>query len=160
MLVALSACIRAGSRETGAREDLGVTPSSIPVTGRTALVVDDSADQGDLLRLHLERLGYDVVVVTTAEAAIDSYRRLVPAVAIIDLLLPGIDGWQLVRTMKQEVPDCVLVVTSVLGLEEFPIVDGVLPKPFTAADVARTLTPLFPAASAAVEADDDGGQGR
>ncbi|NQX33497.1 response regulator [Herbiconiux sp. VKM Ac-2851] len=137
-----------------------MTPSPAPVTGRTALVVDDSADQGDLLRLHLERLGYEVVLVVTAEAAIESYRRLAPAVAIIDLMLPGIDGWQLVRTMKQEVPDCVLVVTSVLGLEEFPIVDGVLPKPFTAADVAKTLALLFPAASATGESDHDGGQGR
>ncbi|MGD8196084.1 response regulator [Herbiconiux sp. P18] len=112
--------------------------------GRTALVVDDSDDQGDLLRLHLERLGYQVELVTTAEAAITSYRALMPAVAVIDLLLPGIDGWQLVRTMKADVPDCVLVVTSVLGLEDFPLVDGVLPKPFTARDVARVLGTLFP----------------
>ncbi|MDO9396082.1 MAG: response regulator [Herbiconiux sp.] len=127
----------------------------------TALVVDDSDDQADLLRVHLERLGYDVVVVGTAEAAIVSYRELEPAVAIIDLLLPGIDGWQLVRTMKQEVPHCVLVVTSVLGLEEFPIVDGVLPKPFTAADVATTLAALFPTAVAVGDTgtEHDGGLG-
>ncbi len=110
----------------------------------TALVVEDSEDQGDLLRVHLRRLGYEVEVVTTAEAAIDSYRSLTPSVAIIDLLLPGIDGWELVRRMKDEAPDCVLVVTSVLGLEEFPLVDGVLPKPFTAVDVSRVLTESFP----------------
>ncbi|MCS5713340.1 response regulator [Herbiconiux sp. CPCC 205716] len=137
-----------------------MTTSAAPVTGRIALVVDDSVDQGDLLRLHLERLGYEVALVGTAEAAIESYRRLEPAVAIIDLMLPGIDGWQLVRTMKQEVPECVLIVTSVLGLEDFPIVDGVLPKPFTAADVAATLALLFPAAPAADDADHDGGLGR
>jgi CheY-like chemotaxis protein len=129
--------------------------------GRTALVVDDSDDQGDLLRLHLERLGYDVELVPTAEAAITSYRSLMPAVAIIDLLLPGIDGWQLVRTMKTEAPDCVLVVTSVLGIEEFPLVDGVLPKPFTARDVARVLGALFPQADLAGAAHpDDGGATR
>lgn len=43
------------------------THARIPLT---ALVVEDSEDQGDLLRVHLCRLGYEVEVVTTAEAAI------------------------------------------------------------------------------------------
>jgi CheY-like chemotaxis protein len=128
-----------------------------PPAPRTALVVDDSEDQGDLLRLHLGRLGYKVTVVGTAEAAISSYHRLAPAVAIVDLLLPGIDGWQLISTMKRDVPECVLVVTSVLSLEEYPLVDGVLPKPFTGADVARVLGALFTEDGRAIAARPENG---
>ncbi|WP_066043989.1 response regulator transcription factor [Herbiconiux solani] len=129
-------------------------------TRRTALVVDDSEDQAELLQHHLERLGYEVTVVGTAEAAITSYHRLAPAVAIIDLLLPGIDGWQLISTMKRDVPDIVLVVTSVLGLEDYPLVDGVLPKPFTARDVARVFGALFPEDGGAIVAPAESGGSR
>ncbi len=112
--------------------------------GRSALVVDDSEDQGDLLRVHLERLGFTVSVVGTAEVAMDSYRTTAPAVAVVDLLLPGIDGWQLVDAMKSEVPDSRLVVTSVLGVEEYPNVDAILPKPFTFKQIAHTMDTIFP----------------
>lgn len=112
--------------------------------GRSALVVDDSEDQGDLLRVHLERLGFTVAVVGTAEVAMDSYRKGAPAVAVVDLLLPGIDGWQLVEAMKSEIPDARLVVTSVLGAEDYPAADAVLPKPFTFKQIAHTMDTIFP----------------
>ncbi|WP_440709370.1 response regulator [Herbiconiux sp. YIM B11900] len=112
--------------------------------GRSALVVDDSEDQGDLLRVHLERLGFTVSVVGTAEVAMRSYRADAPEVAVVDLLLPGIDGWQLVAAMKSEVPDSRLVVTSVLGVEDYPSVDAILPKPFTFKQIAHTMDTIFP----------------
>ncbi|WP_382307518.1 response regulator [Herbiconiux sp. UC225_62] len=112
---------------------------------RNALVVDDTPDQAELVELLLERLGYVVVTVNTAEAAIAAYAELEPQLAIVDLLLPGIDGWALVTAMKRDVPECRLLVTSVLGLEEYPVVDGVLPKPFSAADLAAELDRMFAA---------------
>ena len=112
--------------------------------GQSALVVDDSEDQGDLLRVHLERLGFAVAVVGTAEAAMEAYRAEAPAVAVVDLLLPGINGWQLVDTMKSEIPGTRLVVTSVLGTEDYPSVDAVLPKPFTFKQVAHTMSDILP----------------
>lgn len=114
-----------------------------PRHNRHALVVDDTPDQAELVELHLTRLGYAVVTVDTAEAAITAYGELEPQIAIIDLLLPGIDGWQLVTAMKRDVPDCLLLVTSVLDLEHYPLVDGVLPKPFTGTDLANKLTTMF-----------------
>lgn len=112
--------------------------------GRSALVVDDSEDQGDLLRVHLERLGFTVSVVGTAEVAMDSYRSAAPTVAVVDLLLPGIDGWQLVEAMRSEVPDSRLVVTSVLGAEAYPSADAILPKPFTFAQIAQLMDTILP----------------
>jgi DNA-binding response OmpR family regulator len=112
--------------------------------GRSALIVDDSEDQAHLLQVHLERLGFTVSIAGTAEDAIESYRRIEPAVAVVDLVLPGMDGWQLVDAMKAEVPGSRLVVTSVLGAEEYPTADALLPKPFTFRQVAHTMDSIFP----------------
>ncbi|MFB2582471.1 response regulator [Herbiconiux sp. P15] len=115
-----------------------------PHAGRSALIVDDSEDQAHLLQVHLERLGFSVSVVGSAEAAMDSYRRIEPTVAVVDLLLPGMNGWQLVEAMKAEVAGSRLVVTSVLDAEDYPAADAVLPKPFTFRQVARTMDTIFP----------------
>jgi CheY-like chemotaxis protein len=112
--------------------------------GRAALIVDDSEDQAHLLSVHLERLGFSVSVVGSAEAAMESYRRVEPAVAVIDLLLPGMDGWELIDAMKADAPGARLIVTSVLGTEDYPAADAVLPKPFTFRQVADTMDTIFP----------------
>ncbi len=120
-------------------------PLPTPSNARNALVVDDTPEQAELVELLLQRLGYAVVTVNTAEAAIVAYAALEPQIAIVDLLLPGIDGWALVTAMKRDVPGCLLLVTSVLELEEYPVVDGVLPKPFSAAELAAVLDRMFAA---------------
>jgi CheY-like chemotaxis protein len=121
-----------------------VAERSAPHEGQSALIVDDSEDQAHLLQAHLERLGFSVSVVGTAEDAIASYRRLEPAVAVVDLLLPGMDGWQLIAAMKADVPASRLIVTSVLDAKDYPEADAVLPKPFTFKQIAQTMRSIFP----------------
>jgi CheY-like chemotaxis protein len=103
------------------------------------LVVEDSEDQAGLLRRYFEKAGCDVTVVESAEDAISAYELERHDLAVIDLQLPGMDGWQLASKLKSERPACAIAITSVLDESDFPIADATLPKPFTGAQVRQVL---------------------
>ncbi|MGV8881808.1 MAG: response regulator [Rhodoglobus sp.] len=113
----------------------------------TVLVVDDSEDQAELLRCYLEKVGCSVTTTSTAEGAIASYRAATPDLAIIDLVLPGMDGWELVAQLRRDVPGCAIAVTSVLDKAKYPTADAILPKPFTGAQVRKVVADLVPRGS-------------
>ena len=108
------------------------------------LVVEDNPDQRDLLRLNFERSGCRVDLAASAEEAILAYRANAPDLAVIDIILPGMDGPTLIDQLKRELPDCAIVVTSVLDPADFPSSDGVLPKPFTRAQVESVVEACLP----------------
>ena len=107
--------------------------------GMSVLVVEDSPDQADLLRLHLQGAGCQVALVGTAEDAIAAYADRTFDLAVVDLHLPGMDGWELVGHMKRDRPDLAIAVTSVLDRSDYPDVPWALPKPFTKAQVRAVL---------------------
>jgi CheY-like chemotaxis protein len=108
------------------------------------LVVDDSEDQRTLLARYFERAGCVVVSVGSAEDAILAYSRSTPHLAVIDLVLPGMSGWELSSRLRADRPECVIVVTSVLDPADYPLADASLPKPFTGAQVRRVLRDHVP----------------
>ena len=66
-----------------------------PSTAVQVLIVDDSEDQRMLLRRYFERAGCEVAEASTAADAITSFAANVPDLTVIDLVLPGMDGWEL-----------------------------------------------------------------
>jgi CheY-like chemotaxis protein len=108
------------------------------------LVVDDSADQRLLLSTYLKRAGCEVHVASTAEEAIESCGETVPDLAIIDLVLPGMDGWELAQRLRAELPSLPLAITSVLDVEDYPAAEACLPKPVTGAAVREVLREFVP----------------
>ena len=86
----------------------GITPESILEHQSTnslerkrhALVVDDVADVTDLLSVVLTREGYEVVTADSAFAAIDAARQHKFDVIISDIGMPGMDGYDLARTLR------------------------------------------------------------
>mgnify|MGYP000217430204 CR=1 FL=1 len=103
------------------------------------LVVEDSPDQAELLRKNFVKAGCSVRTVTTGEEAIAAALELVPDLAVIDLVLPGMDGWELVAHFRAAWPACAIVVSSVLDPQDFPPADAILPKPFTGTQVRELL---------------------
>jgi CheY-like chemotaxis protein len=108
------------------------------------LIVEDSEDQRALLRRYFERAGCEVSVAETAEDAILSYSRSTPDLAVIDLVLPGMDGWALTDRLRADRPDCVIAITSVLDPDRYPASEAALPKPFTGAQIRRVLRDFVP----------------
>ncbi len=66
------------------------------------LVVDDEEDLQELLRYNLEKEGYSVSCVSSGEEALASVRKSVPDIIVLDLMLPGMDGFDVCRALKKE----------------------------------------------------------
>jgi len=106
----------------------------------TILVVEDEADIREMVAFHLERAGYHVRQARSGESARTSVRAHPPDLIILDLMLPGIDGMDLCRTLKSDpetahIPIVILTALDeetdiVLGLELGS--DDYVTKPFSA----------------------------
>jgi PAS domain S-box-containing protein len=66
-----------------------------------ALVVEDSPQAGELLRMYIESAGYRVEIARNGLDAVDMAKRLHPSVITLDLLLPMKDGWQVMKELKR-----------------------------------------------------------
>jgi len=66
------------------------------------LVVEDEPDILDLIRYNLEKAGYGVVPAATGEAGLTLAREAPPALIVLDLMLPGMDGLSVCRALKRE----------------------------------------------------------
>jgi CheY-like chemotaxis protein len=110
----------------------------------TVLVVDDSDELRELMTTYLVKAGCVVVAVQNAEDAIAAYLLETPDMAIVDLLLPGMNGWEFVGRLRSDRPSCAIVVTSVLDAADFPPSEARLPKPFTRAQILKVLDDCVP----------------
>lgn len=79
------------------------------------LVVDDEPDVLLLCRLNLEQRGHEVLEAPNGQVALELARERLPDIVILDLMLPGIDGYEVMRTLRAD-PDTadlrVLVLTA------------------------------------------------
>ncbi|MCC2954610.1 PAS domain-containing protein [Massilia sp. IC2-477] len=78
----------------------GVEPQAAPAALRV-LVVDDNTDAAELVAMFLGLLGYDVCVEFSAAAALERARQVMPQVCLLDIGLPGMDGKELARRLRQ-----------------------------------------------------------
>jgi len=89
-------------------------PVAAPTTTRRRLMlVEDNDDAARALRMALEQLGYDVAVAHDAPIALNLAKTFQPDVALLDLGLPIMDGWELARRLKTALePPPVVAVTA------------------------------------------------
>lgn len=66
------------------------------------LVVDDDKEVVRLMRAYLEQAGYEVLVAYEGDTAVHILRRDKPDLALLDLMLPGKDGWEITRLMRSD----------------------------------------------------------
>lgn len=107
------------------------------------LIVDDSEDHLNLLRRHFELAGCDVVAARDAESAIDDLGDK-PDLAVIDLMLPGMNGWELTELIQSQYPSIPVAISSVLDQESYPPTDAALPKPVSRATIRLVLHNCVP----------------
>ncbi|MEP6495640.1 MAG: response regulator [bacterium] len=70
-------------------------------TQPTILVVDDNYDNAEIIRQYLEIRGYPIVVAHSGDEALAAFDRVHPALVLLDVMMPGRDGWEVCRVMKQ-----------------------------------------------------------
>lgn len=110
----------------------------------TVLVVDDEPDQLGLLTAFLNREGCTVIAAASGEHALALPVDLRVDLMILDLLLPGVDGWELAAELRTRFPGCPQAITSVLDVQDYPEAEESLPKPVTRAHIAALLARWVP----------------
>ncbi|MCR5746419.1 MAG: response regulator transcription factor [Lachnospiraceae bacterium] len=112
------------------------------------LIVDDDENIAELISLYLTKECFDTQIVNDGEAALSAFDRFEPDLILLDLMLPGIDGYQVCREIrsKSQTPIIMLsakgeVFDKVLGLELGA--DDYMEKPFDSKElVARVKAVL------------------
>ena len=102
---------------------------------RTILIVDDEPNIRGFLKLALEDEGYRVETAADGQDALDKVRRNPPDAVLLDLVMPGVDGWSFLATRRTLSAECrcpVLVMSAVGGwnLARELGASGFLAKPF------------------------------
>jgi two-component system response regulator VicR len=65
------------------------------------LVVDDNHDNADIIRDYLEARGYPISVAYDGDEAMKKFESEKPSIILLDVMMPGRDGWQVCRDIKQ-----------------------------------------------------------
>ena len=126
------------------------------------LIVDDDKNICDLLRLYLEKEGYQTFQAHDGEAALAAYTQNKPDLVLLDVMMPKMDGWEVCRRIRAQGQTPVIMLTAkgetfdkVLGLELGA--DDYIIKPFDSKElVARVRAVLrrFQPKQAAVVSDE------
>lgn len=66
----------------------------------TILIVDDDPDSLDIVRTFLESKGYDVHVAREGKAGLAKVEEVEPDLVLLDVMMPGMDGWEVARVIK------------------------------------------------------------
>ena len=122
---------------------------------RKILIIEDDKKLADLLRLYLEKDGCRVLVAHDGREGLAAARQRRPDLIVLDLMLPGLDGLDLCRTLRAESALPILILTARSTEDEKLIgldlgADDYVTKPFSPREVvARVRAVLRRAASAA-----------
>lgn len=134
-----------------------------PVTAARVLVVDDERDIVALVSYHLAKAGYQVVTASTGRDALENARREQPALIVLDLMLPGISGFEVIEQLRADERTRGIAVLMLTARREEPDrirglslgADDYLTKPFSPEElVLRVGAILRRARSAPTEASD------
>lgn len=119
------------------------------MTGELILLVDDEPNIIELAQLYLEREGYNIITAFDGKSALDAVEKQRPALLVLDLMMPEVDGLEVCRTLRgKKDPVSILMLTArdedidkILGLELGA--DDYLTKPFNPRElVARVKAVL------------------
>src|SRR5262245_4624254 len=118
---------------------------------RIALIVEDEKDTGVLLGEHLRRWGFDPTVLTEGTPALPWVRQNKPDLILLDLLLPGMDGFTICENLKLDRETNLIPVIMITALTDPDDkvhglqvgADRYLTKPFTAAELQRAIREVF-----------------
>lgn len=82
------------------------------------LVIDDDPSLRRVLEYNLEEDGYEVSVAESGGAGLQAFDELSPALVITDLKMPGIDGFQVLREIKERSPETLVMIITAFGAVE------------------------------------------
>ncbi|MBO5913327.1 MAG: response regulator transcription factor [Clostridia bacterium] len=114
------------------------------MSNKKVLIVDDDTNICELLRLYLEKDGFDTVVANDGEAAIVKFNLEEPDMVLLDIMMPKLDGWQVCRAIRKNSNVPIIMLTAkgetfdkILGLDLGA--DDYVTKPFDSKEVVARV---------------------
>ena len=111
---------------------------------RKVLIVEDDHNIADLLRLYLEKEGYEVTIALDGLKGVEQFRIVQPDLVLLDVMLPAMDGWSVCRTIRGEAKTPIIMLTAksetedkVYGLKQGA--DDYITKPFEMKEVLARI---------------------
>ena len=122
------------------------------------LIVDDDKNICELLRLYIEKDGYETVIANDGDEAIKTFGAEKPDIILLDVMLPKLDGWQVCREIRKSSQVPIIMLTAkgetfdkVLGLELGA--DDYVVKPFDSKEVVARIKAVLRRCTTAEEAN-------
>ena len=111
------------------------------------LVVDDNEDNANIIRDYLEAKGYPITVAYNGDEALALFAKDKPAIVLLDVMMPGRDGWQVCRAIKATPEGRSTRVVMVTALQDWMDkrqaietgADDYVEKPFELAKLAQVV---------------------
>jgi signal transduction histidine kinase/DNA-binding response OmpR family regulator len=124
------------------------------------LIVEDDSTAYDKMAIDLGRAGFRCLRARTGEEALSLARALKPSAMTLDLVLPGIDGWEVLRRMKadSQLRDLPVIIVSVVENRDLGLAlgaDDYFTKPIDGSVLARRVRALLPTPTAHLLIIDD-----
>lgn len=119
------------------------------MAGETILLVDDEPHITQLAQMYLEREGFNIEAVADGQAALDAVERLQPALVVLDVMLPEVDGFDVCRKLRQENNPVLIVmltardddIDKIVGLEIGA--DDYMTKPFNPRELVARVKAIL-----------------
>ena len=112
------------------------------------LIVEDDGNIRELLRLYLERDGYEITVDSNGEEGVEQWRKVNPDMILLDVMMPIMDGWQVCKIIREESKVPIIILTAkgetfdkVNGLEMGA--DDYIVKPLEMREVVARVRAVF-----------------
>ncbi len=122
------------------------------------LVVDDDTNICELLRLYLEKDGYEVSIANNGGDAVKAFQEFSPDLMLLDIMLPVLDGWQVCREVRKFSDKPIIMLTAkgetfdkVLGFELGA--DDYVVKPFDAKEVMARVKAVLRRSGSGAQAE-------
>ena len=110
----------------------------------TILIVEDQREIRDIVMRYLEREGHHVLTATNGFEALEIYHQNAVHLLILDIMMPGIDGFEVLKTLREVSNVPVMMLTARMGEEDkiygFDLgADDYIVKPFSARELVRRV---------------------
>ena len=115
---------------------------------KNILIVEDDGNIRELLRLYLEREGYEITEAANGEEGVELWRKINPDMILLDVMMPIMDGWQVCKIIRKESKVPIIIMTAkgetfdkVNGLEMGA--DDYIVKPLEMREVIARVRAIF-----------------
>jgi len=124
----------------------------------TILVIDDDKNILAIIELYLKKEGFEVAMGERGDTALELFRETQPALVVLDVMLPGMDGWEVLKALREESAVPVIMLTAkgdtldrVQGLDLGA--DDYMVKPFDAKELLARIKAVLRRASVTEEGE-------